>query len=170
MIRQSTIIRHECTMIRIGLISDTHGLLRRPVAEFLRGSGHIIHAGDICDPSTIDELSTLAPVTAVRGNNDEGLWAAALRHAETILIDTVRIHIVHDIADLDVDPVAQGIKVVVYGHSHKPEVQHRNGVLYVNPGSAGPRRFRLPIAAGELLIERGTVSAQITRFPGSNAA
>lgn len=146
--------------MRVGLISDTHGLVRPEAFEFLRGSDLIIHAGDICEPRVLEVLAALAPVTAVRGNNDRGEWAAALRHAETILAAECSLHVVHDIADLTIDPVAAGVQAVVTGHSHQPRIERRNGVLFVNPGSAGPRRFRLPVSVGELLIERGAVTAR----------
>ena len=152
-------------MFRVGLISDTHGLLRPPVLEFLRGSGHIIHAGDICSPEIVAVLSVLAPVTAVRGNNDIGAWATELCEAAFVELEGVRIHVIHDVSDLGMGSVAAGVQVVVSGHSHRPQVRERDGVLYVNPGSAGPRRFRLPISAGELLIEDGVVTPHLHEFP-----
>ena len=152
-------------MFRVGLISDTHGLLRPAAVEFLRGSVHIIHAGDICDPDAIGVLSSIAPVSAVRGNNDKGHWAAALRETELVDLEGLRICVIHDLADLKMDLVQAGVQVVVSGHAHKPHVRERDGVLYVNPGSAGPRRFRLPVAAAELLVENGRVTARIHEFP-----
>lgn len=148
-------------MPRLTLISDTHGLLRPEVIDFARGSAHIVHAGDIGDPAILDVLSALAPLTVVRGNNDRGPWAEALAFA----VDDVVIHVLHDLATLDLDPAAAGIGVVVSGHSHKPRIERRDGVLYVNPGSVGPRRFSLPIAAAELVIEDGEVTARIVAFP-----
>lgn len=156
-------------MFRVGLISDTHGLLRPPVLDFLRGSGHIIHAGDICSPEIVGMLSSLAPVTAVRGNNDIGAWATSLDEAASLEFEGVRIRVIHDVSDLDMDLVSAGVQVVVSGHSHRPQVRERDGVLYVNPGSAGPRRFRLPIAAGELLIHAGVVTARLHEFPAATA-
>jgi len=147
-------------MLRIGLVSDTHGLLRPEVAEFLRGSDHIVHGGDICDPGIIAALEALAPVTAVRGNNDRGAWAAGLRESELVAFGEVVVYAVHDLAQIDLDPVAAGARVVVSGHSHRPLIEEREGVLFVNPGSAGPRRFRLPITAGELLIADGQVQGR----------
>lgn len=148
-------------MLRIGLVSDTHGLLRPEVLDFLRGSHHILHAGDICGPEVLEDLRELAPVTAVRGNNDRGAWADALAHSLTTRFDGVAIHMVHDLKEL---ALAEPVQVVVAGHSHKPKVEERGGVLYVNPGSAGPRRFRLPISAGELRIEGDRVTAHLVAF------
>jgi putative phosphoesterase len=147
--------------LRIGLVSDTHDLLRPEVLDFLRGSDHIVHAGDICGEAVLQALAALAPLTAVRGNNDRGAWAARLPEAETVELAGVRLHVVHDLKELAL-PV--GARVVVSGHSHKPRVEERDGVLYVNPGSAGPRRFRLPISAGELRVVRGQVSAHLVEF------
>ena len=161
--------------MRVGLISDTHGLLRPQARAFLEGSDHIIHGGDICEPRILEELSALAPLTAVRGNNDHGPWAERLPLGADVLIGETLIRIVHDLADLaDVerDLLAEGhgktgpafARVVISGHSHKPSVRERGGILYVNPGSAGPRRFKLPIAVGELLIEGPAVSARIVEL------
>jgi uncharacterized protein len=147
--------------VRIGLISDTHGLVREEALAFLEGCGHIVHAGDICDASVLARLASLAPVSAVRGNNDRGDWAVAIPERRTIRIGNVAIHVVHDIAELAIDPVREGIGVVVFGHSHRPSIDTRDGVLHVNPGSAGPRRFSLPISAGELLIRDGQVTARL---------
>jgi putative phosphoesterase len=146
------------------LISDTHGLLRPEAIEFLRGSDFIVHAGDICAPEILSRLGALAPVTAVKGNNDRGPWADALRSTEILRVGAVTICVVHDLADLDVDLSSAGVRVVVSGHSHKPHIEERNGVLFVNPGSAGPRRFRLPIAAAELLVEGESVTVRITEL------
>ena len=153
-------------MIRVGLISDTHGLLRPDAAAFLRGSDCIVHAGDICDPAVLERLAAIAPVTAVRGNNDRGTWAERLNESEFVQAGAVSIYAIHDLADLDIDPRAAGVRVVVSGHSHRPLVEERDGVLYVNPGSAGPRRFRLPIALGELIVDGDAVSARITELAG----
>lgn len=148
-------------MLRIGLVSDTHNLLRPEVLEFLRGSDHILHAGDICDPEVLETLAGLAPLTAVRGNNDRGDWAKSLHEMRTLRFNGVAVHVLHDLKELD---PAHGAQVVVSGHSHKPRVEQRDGVLYVNPGSAGPRRFSLPISAGELRIEGGRVTAHLVQF------
>jgi putative phosphoesterase len=140
---------------RIGLISDTHGLLRPEALRFLRGAEHIIHAGDIGAPEILEELRALAPVTAVRGNNDRG---RSVPTTANLVVESIAIHVLHDIGELRLQP---GVRVVVSGHSHKPLVQERDGVLYVNPGSAGPRRFTLPVAVGELKISGETVKARI---------
>ena len=151
-------------MLRVGLISDTHGLLRPEAVEFLRGSNLIVHAGDICEPNILTALGTLAPVTAVRGNNDRGPWAKDLNTAEFLHIGAVTIYVIHDLADLNIDLSSVGVRVVVSGHSHKPHIEEREGILFVNPGSSGPRRFRLPIAAAELFIEGESVTTRITEL------
>lgn len=139
--------------MRVGLVSDTHGLLRPEALDFLRGSDHIIHGGDIGDAAILDTLGAIAPLSVVRGNNDTAAWARALPHSVLLRLGGVAVYVVHDIKELDIDPVAEGVRVVVSGHSHKPSTVERDGVLYVNPGSAGRRRFSLPIAVGELQIE-----------------
>jgi putative phosphoesterase len=146
--------------MRIGLISDTHGLLRPEALEYLEGSAHIVHAGDIVDPAILAQLGRIAPVTAVRGNNDFGAWAQALPETAVLEAGGISILVLHDLAQLGVDPRAEGHRVVVAGHSHRPKVDEREGVLYVNPGSAGPRRFTLPISAGELVVTGRSVQAR----------
>lgn len=145
----------------IGLISDTHGLLRPEARVALAGVECILHAGDICDPALLEQLGRIAPVTAVRGNNDRGPWAQALRTHETLDVGGVRIHLLHDLHDLNGDPQAERIDVVVSGHSHRPSIGMDRGVLYVNPGSAGPRRFKLPISVGFLHIIDGVPRARL---------
>ena len=147
--------------LRVGLISDTHGLLRPQALDYLRGSAHIIHPGDIVDPATLAQLATLAPLTAVRGNNDHGPWAEALPESVTLALGGVAIHVIHDLKELALDPAAAGVRVVVTGHSHKPACSEGGGVLYVNPGAAGRRRFKLPVSVGELLIEDGQVEVRL---------
>jgi len=147
-------------MTRIGLISDTHGLLRPEAKAFLSGCDVIIHAGDIGNPEILAELQAVAPVTAVRGNNDVGAWAEALNDTELMRVGDCQIYVLHDLAQLRVDASAAGIRAVVAGHSHKPRVEQRGSVLFVNPGSAGPRRFTLPISAGEILVRDGKLSAR----------
>jgi uncharacterized protein len=147
-------------MLHVGLISDTHGLLRPEAKAFLRGSDYIVHGGDIGDAGILDELAGIAPVTAIKGNNDHGSWAEQLRETEFLQVGEVLMYVIHDIAQLDIDPAAAGVRVVVFGHSHKPSIEERNGVLYVNPGSSGPRRFKLPIAVGELIVAGSSVSAR----------
>jgi len=147
-------------MLRVGLISDTHGLLRSEAKEFLRGSDFIVHGGDIGDPAILQELSLIAPVTAVRGNNDRGAWAEQLASEEFLKVGEIFLYVIHDLAEIQIDPQAAGVRVVVSGHSHIPSVAEHDGVLFVNPGSSGPRRFKLPIAAGQLLVTGSSVSAR----------
>ncbi len=154
------------TQLRVGLISDTHGLLRPEARAFLRGSDYIVHGGDICDPAILDDLAAIAPVTAVRGNNDRGAWAERLPETTILQVGKVHIYAIHDLAQLDIEPKAASVRVVISGHSHKPLVEERDGVLYVNPGSSGPRRFTLPIAVGELIVSGNLVSARIVELAG----
>jgi putative phosphoesterase len=151
-------------MRRIGLISDTHDLLRPEALAFLRGCDHIIHGGDICEQRILDALAGIAPLTVVRGNNDRGRWAQDIPETALFELDGVRIYAIHNLAELPVDPVAAGVRVVVSGHSHRPLAQEREGVLYINPGSAGPRRFKLPICAGELLVDGGAITPRIVEL------
>jgi putative phosphoesterase len=147
-------------MPRIGLISDTHGLLRPQAVAFLAGCDHIIHAGDIGAEDILTQLMQLAPVTAVRGNNDRASWARGLPETQMLRFGTVQVYVIHDLARIDLEPQSALVAAVISGHSHQPSVRERAGVLYINPGSAGPRRFKLPIAVGELMIE-DCVSARI---------
>ena len=147
-------------MVRIGLISDTHCLLRPQAKAFLQGSDFIVHAGDICDPKILEELSTIAPVTAVRGNNDKGAWAEKLSKTEFRQIGEFFLYTIHDLVQLDIEPVAVGVHAGVSGHTHKPLVEMRGGVLFVNLGSAGPRRFTLPIAVGEVTVNGMSATAR----------
>jgi putative phosphoesterase len=146
---------------RIGLIADTHGLLRPEALDYLAGSDHIVHAGDIGGPELLERLAAIAPLTVVRGNNDTAAWARAIPETARLDPGGVGIYVIHDIKELGIDPAAGGVRVVVSGHSHKPACIERDGVLYVNPGSAGRRRFTLPVAAGELLIEGGQVEVRL---------
>jgi putative phosphoesterase len=157
-------------VLRVGLISDTHGLLRTQAADVLRGSNHIIHAGDVGNKHILKQLAALAPVTVVRGNNDTGEWADALPESALIQVGNVLMYVLHDLALLDIDPKAAGVQVVVSGHSHKPRIEERQGVLYVNPGSAGPRRFRLPIAVAELVFVGQTVTPRIVELSSEDIA
>lgn len=138
----------------MGLISDTHGLLREAAVDALRGSDLIIHAGDVGKPEILTELGELAPVIAIRGNVDTGAWATELPATAIVDARPARIYVIHDLHDLDIEPEAAGIHVIVSGHSHKPGHMERDGVLYINPGSAGPRRFRLPITVARLDLGR----------------
>ena len=151
-------------MARIGLISDTHGLLRPEAKAFLRGSDHIVHAGDIGHADVLRELGTLAPVTAVRGNNDREPWAKSVPETDVLQVEAVLLYVLHDLHELDLDPRAAGFHVVVSGHSHRPLVEERDGVLFVNPGSSGPRRFKLPIAVAELNITGSAVEARLVEL------
>jgi putative phosphoesterase len=149
------------TPVLIGVISDTHGLLRPEALDALRGSQHIIHAGDVGDPEILDKLATIAPVTAVRGNVDKAAWARNLPQTRVLEIGEISIYVLHDLAQLDLKPEAAGFKAVIYGHSHVPKQETRGGVLYFNPGSAGPRRFKLPVSLGRLVVERNEVRGEI---------
>lgn len=137
---------------RVALVSDTHNLLRPELLQFLAGCDALVHAGDICNPSVLETLGAIAPLTVVRGNNDRGAWAEKLPVQTTLEIGGTKIAVVHDLRDLRGDPARDGVAVVVSGHSHKLSLDRRDGVLYVNPGSAGPRRFRLPVTAAMLTI------------------
>ncbi|HEY2000148.1 metallophosphoesterase family protein [Paraburkholderia sp.] len=149
------------TISRLGLISDTHNLVRPEALAHLAGCEAIIHAGDICEQAVLDALERIAPVTAVRGNNDTGAWARALPTHITLTVQQVTILVVHDIADLKVNPRSEGIGVVVSGHSHQPLLDERDGVLFINPGSAGPRRFKLPVSAGLLVVQGAHATATL---------
>lgn len=147
--------------MRVGLISDTHGLLRPEALDFLRGSDHIIHAGDITGPEILPPLAAIAPLTVVRGNNDRGAWARDIPETAVLRLGPVNIYVIHDLKELPLDPGSEGMRVVVSGHSHKPLCSEHGGVLYVNPGSAGRRRFTLPISVGELLVDGDRVRARL---------
>ena len=146
------------------MISDTHGLLRDEALAALRGSDLIVHAGDIGSPEVLERLRAVAPVFAVRGNNDRDAWGRALPHSEVVSAAEHQIYVLHDIADLDLDPAAAGFAAVVCGHSHKPRVEWREGVLYLNPGSAGPRRFTLPIALARLRVSPRGLEPEIVEL------
>lgn len=154
------------TPILVGLVSDTHGLLRPEAVEALRGSGRILHAGDVGDPAILRALSALAPVTAVAGNCDVAPWARELPAETLVEVAGVWIALVHDLATLSLAPAAAGAAVVVHGHSHQPRIEERGGVLYVNPGSAGPRRFTLPVTAARLRLAGGRVEAELVPLLG----
>lgn len=145
----------------IGVISDTHGLLRPKAVALLRGSEHIIHAGDIGSPEIVPALEKIAPVTAIRGNIDKEVWARRFPETEVVELAGLQIFVVHDLNALDLDPRAAGFAAVISGHSHQPRQEVKDGVLYFNPGSAGPRRFKLPVSVGRLEIDEGTLSGEI---------
>ena len=147
--------------LQIGVISDTHGLLRPEVIAALAGSSLIIHAGDVGGPEILATLETIAPVVAVRGNVDRGTWARKLPETEVVEVEQVRLYVLHDLALLDLDPAAAGFHGVISGHSHKPSVVRRQQVLFINPGSAGPRRFKLPISVGQLQVKNGRLEPKL---------
>lgn len=146
------------------MISDTHGLLRDEALGALAGSALIIHAGDVGDPSILSRLRTIAPVVAVRGNVDTQPWATVLPLADVVQAESHAIYVLHDLAQLDLDPRAAGLAVVISGHSHKPRIDERNGVLFLNPGSAGPRRFDLPVTIAHLTLEGARLHATIVEL------
>jgi hypothetical protein len=145
----------------IGVISDTHGLLRPEAIAALQGSDFIIHAGDIGDPEILSKLAKIAPVTAVRGNVDHRAWAQKIPATNVLEVGGVSIYVLHSVAELDLKPEAAGFAAVVSGHSHVPKQETKNGVLYFNPGSAGPRRFRLPVSVGRLMISDKKVQGEV---------
>jgi putative phosphoesterase len=152
-------------MRQIGVISDTHGLLRPQAVVALRGCDPIIHAGDVGRPDVLAELRKVAPVFAVCGNVDNGPWARELPQSQIVEIDDFRIYVLHILDELDLEPSTAGIAAVVVGHSHQPKIETKQGVLYFNPGSAGPRRFRLPVTVGRLTIAGGSLHAEIIDLP-----
>jgi putative phosphoesterase len=145
----------------VGVLSDTHGLLRPQVLSLLSGVDHILHAGDVGDDNILDQLRGIAPVTAIRGNVDRSGLCAALPATEVIDLAGCLTYMLHSIHDLDIHPAAAGISLVVSGHSHQPSIETRNGVLYLNPGSAGPRRFSLPVTIARVTVSAGTPTAQM---------
>lgn len=156
------------TGTQIGVISDTHGLLRPEAIRALTGSDLILHAGDIGKPDILAALSTIAPVIAVRGNNDTGDWAQTIPELETIAVEHVSIYLIHSVKDLKLDLNTAGVQVVISGHSHKPSIEKQEGVLFLNPGSAGPRRFKLPISVACLSVNDKTIQAEVVDLFNSN--
>jgi hypothetical protein len=150
--------------ITLGVISDTHGLLRPEAVAALQGADRILHAGDVGAAEILDALAQIAPVTAVRGNVDTALWARSLPETEVIEVGGVLVYMLHDIGQLDLKPEAAGFALVVYGHSHQPKIEEKNGVVFFNPGSAGPRRFNKPVSVGKLKILAGRVHAEILKL------
>jgi len=147
--------------LTVGVISDTHGLLRPEAIKALAGADHILHAGDVGDAGILDRLREIAPLTAIRGNVDVSGVCGSLPATEAVELGGKVFYLVHSVHDLDIDPVAAGVAVVVSGHSHRPEIQERASVLYLNPGSAGPRRFDLPVTLARVMLVDGTVRARI---------
>jgi uncharacterized protein len=145
----------------IGVISDTHGLLRPEAVAALQGAEHIIHAGDVGDPAILEQLARVAPVTAVRGNVDRDPWAQKLPETNVLEVAGVSIYVLHNLAELDLKPEAAGFAAVIYGHSHVPKQETKKGVLYFNPGSAGPKRFKLPVSVGRVIVAGGKVKAEV---------
>ncbi|NJD57083.1 MAG: metallophosphoesterase family protein [Nitrospirae bacterium] len=146
----------------LGIISDTHGLVRPEAMRALAGSDIIFHAGDIGSPVVLRTLGALAPVVAVRGNTDRDRWAASLSVTETVQVENMLFYIIHDISCLDLDPGAAGIRAIISGHSHMPSISEKNGVLHLNPGSAGPRRFKLPVTLARITVRQGNIHPEIT--------
>ena len=149
----------------IGVISDTHGLARPQLAEVFRGTELILHAGDVGNAEVLDALRRIAPVKAVRGNVDAGPWCADLPKAEAVQVDGALLYLLHNVSDLDLDPAEAGVKAVIHGHSHQPGNREIGGVLYFNPGSAGPRRLQYPVCVGLLRVEDGRVTAEVVALP-----
>lgn len=145
----------------IGVISDTHGLLRPEALRELAGVDLILHAGDIGKPQVLTELKKIAPLAAIKGNNDTGDWAQRLPEVRTVRIGQHRLYMIHNVHELDFDPAARKLRVVVSGHSHKPAISEKAGVLFVNPGSPGPRRFKLPVSLGKIWVDGAHVGAEI---------
>jgi uncharacterized protein len=152
------------TQTSIGVISDTHGLVRPQAVEALRGSDLIVHAGDVGHPAVLEALRTLAPVVAVRGNNDRGAWAERLSATDLVEVAGISLYVLHDLAELDLDPKAAGLRAVIAGHSHQPKLETRGGVLFLNPGSAGPRRFKLPVALARVRVSAAGVDAELVEL------
>ncbi len=148
----------------LGIISDTHGLLRPQAVVALRGSDLIIHAGDVGDAEIIDELRAIAPVFAIRGNIDTEPWANRLAASDVVEVGQLLFYVLHNIADLDLDPPTAGFAAVVYGHSHRPAIERRAGVLYLNPGSAGPRRFKLPVTVARVTVSGSELHPEIVEL------
>ena len=146
---------------RIGVIADTHGLLRPSALQALQGCDLIVHAGDVGNPEVLQGLRRLAPVVAVRGNVDRGAWAQDLPLSEVVEAGDLSLYVLHILDELDLDPAAAGFSAVIYGHSHRASIQQRDGVLYLNPGSAGPRRFRLPVTLAKIAVRQGELQAEL---------
>jgi putative phosphoesterase len=161
MIRTSTLV---------GIISDTHGLLRPAALKALRGCHVIVHAGDVGTPAVLEGLRKIAPTVAIRGNNDKGAWASTLPETTVVEASGVSLYVLHDLNSLDLDPATAGFQAVIAGHSHRPRIENRQGVLFVNPGSAGPRRFKLPVAVARLRVSRAKkVEAEVMELKSEGA-
>lgn len=147
--------------MNIGVISDTHGLLRPEAVAALQGAELIIHAGDVGDPEILEELRRIAPIHAIRGNVDTDDWARQLPETDVVEAEDASIYVIHNLREIDLNPRAAGFACVISGHTHQPKIETRDGVLYFNPGSAGPRRFKLPITIGRLSVKKGTIEPEI---------
>ena len=155
----------------VGIISDTHGLLRNEALVAFRDCHLIVHAGDIGTADVLDGLRTIAPVIAIRGNNDKGAWASTLSDTEVVETNGVSMYVLHNVNDLDLDPAVAGFQAVIAGHSHRPRIEERKGVLFVNPGSAGPRRFQLPVAVARLRVFRtNEIEAEVVELMSQRAS
>ncbi len=148
----------------IGVIADTHGLVRAEALEALSESDHIVHAGDIGNPDVLDALATICPVTAVRGNNDTGAWAVALARSEIVEVESALLYVIHDLSELELEPSEAGLHAVITGHSHQSSIETRDDVLYLNPGSAGPRRFNFPVAVARLHVHGHNIDPEVVHL------
>jgi hypothetical protein len=160
-------IEFAIQMLTIGVISDTHGLLRPEAVDALEGSDFIIHAGDVGDPGIIPKLERVAPLTVVRGNIDTAAWSKKLPETNALQVGGLSFYVLHDLQALDLDPVAAGFAAVIFGHSHQPSIEWRKDVLFFNPGSAGPRRFRLPVSVGKLIVKDGRIKPEVIELPAN---
>ena len=154
-------------MKRVGVISDTHGVLRPEALDALQGTDLIVHAGDVGDPAVLDRLGQLAPVRAVRGNVDRGTWAEGLPLSDAVEVEGATLYVLHILGELDLDPQTAGFAAVIYGHTHRPVIEQREGILFLNPGSAGPGRFDVPVTVARLEVEGGLVEAELVSLVDS---
>jgi uncharacterized protein len=152
----------------IGVISDTHGLIRPEVIGAFKGVGLILHAGDIGGLEVLEALREISPVRAIRGNNDRGDWARGLKETEVVDVDGIWLYLLHNVKELTVNPIGEGFKAVISGHSHRPSIEEKEGVLFINPGSAGPRRFNLPVSVGFIRVEKKRLKAEIRELAVSS--
>lgn len=148
----------------VGVLADTNGLIRPEMLDALAGASRLIHAGGVGTPEVLEALERIAPVTAVRGNNDRGAWGESLPRSQVVEVESVRIYVVHDLSELELDPAAEGLRVVVTGHAHEPSIDFRDGVLYLNPGSAGPRRSDHPGTVARLRIDGDEIDPEIVHL------
>lgn len=161
MLRRQKVLNPQKDDFLVGVISDTHGLLRPEAIKALKEVSLIIHAGDVGTPAVLDSLESIAPVVAVRGNTDRDGWACRLPLTEVVEIGGVSLYVLHDLSSLDLNPAASGFSAIISGHTHEPAVKNKNGILFLNPGSAGPKRFTLPVSVALLRIENNSVKAEL---------